>query len=130
LMDPQERILLEVIWHLMENAGYTSQQVHTRHRGKIGVYVGGHSIVEAGASTAWTAARISEFLRLCGPSFVVDTFSASSLTALHLACGALANGDCEAAIVAGVSLLYPELLVGADPWLTTREDRRGFSTGG
>jgi NADP-dependent 3-hydroxy acid dehydrogenase YdfG len=30
-MDPQERILLEVMWHVMEDAGYTSHQVRTRH---------------------------------------------------------------------------------------------------
>jgi acyl transferase domain-containing protein/acyl carrier protein len=130
LLDPQERILLETAWHLMESAGYTSHHLHARHQGKVGVYVGGHSFVQAGASMGLAASRISGMLKLFGPSFVVDTFSASSITALHLACEGLASGDSQLAIVAGVCVLHPEVLIGSDRWLTTREDRRGFSTGG
>jgi len=129
-MDPQERILLEVMWHLMEDAGYTSHHLRTRHQRNVGVYVGGHSLVEAGASTAYTASRITEFLGLRGPSFVVDTFSASSATALHLACQGLLAGDCQLAIAAGVCVLHPQVMIDTDGWLTTREDRRGFSTEG
>ncbi|HWU86872.1 MAG TPA: SDR family NAD(P)-dependent oxidoreductase [Kofleriaceae bacterium] len=129
-MDPQERILLEVMWHLMDNAGYTSQHLRTRHQRNVGVYVGGHSFVEAGASVAYTASRITEFLGLRGPSFVVDTFSASSATALHLACQGLLAGDCQLAIAAGICVLHPQIMIDSDAWLTTRKDRRGFSTEG
>src|SRR5262249_8470885 len=42
---------------------------------------------------------------LQGPSIAVDTMSASSMTALHMACEGLARSDCEMAIVASASVL-------------------------
>ena len=56
-MDPQERILLEVVWHLLEDAGYTSRHLRARHQRQVGVYVGAHSFVEAGASAAYSTCR-------------------------------------------------------------------------
>lgn len=37
LMDPQERLFLETVWHTLEDAGYTRRSLDTR---KVGVYVG------------------------------------------------------------------------------------------
>ncbi|KAJ7824031.1 thiolase-like protein [Mycena leptocephala] len=46
-----------------------------------------------------TANRISYALDLTGPSVYLDTACASSLTAFHLAIGAIEKGDCSAALV-------------------------------
>jgi acyl transferase domain-containing protein len=46
-----------------------------------------------------TANRISYALDLTGPSIYLDTACASSLTAFHLAIGAIEKGDCSAALV-------------------------------
>ncbi|MCU6340352.1 hypothetical protein KW823_27960, partial [Enterobacter quasiroggenkampii] len=37
LMDPQERIFLEVVWHTLEDAGYTRQSLSGE---TVGVFVG------------------------------------------------------------------------------------------
>lgn len=50
------------------------------------------------------ANRISYHLDLVGPSVPVDTACSSSLTATHLAVQSIRNGDCEAAVVAGIQL--------------------------
>ena len=59
------------------------------------------------------ANRISYAFNLRGPSTVVDTACASSVTALHMACSAIWDGECSAAVAGGCnSLLLPEVTVG------------------
>jgi acyl transferase domain-containing protein len=56
--------------------------------------------------------RISHIFNLKGPSCVIDTACSSSLYALHTACMALQNGECDSAVVAGVNLIQsPELYI-------------------
>ncbi|MEO1457642.1 MAG: type I polyketide synthase [Pseudomonadota bacterium] len=89
--------------------------------GRTGVYVGASAMDHAqrfasdvaaidspfmtGNSLSVLANRISYLLDLDGPSLTVDTACASGLTALHLAAGALARGEIDTAVVAGVNLL-------------------------
>ena len=40
-----------------------------------------------------------------GPSVVVDTACSSSIVAIHQACRALTNRDCNAAIAGGVNVI-------------------------
>ena len=55
------------------------------------------------------SARIAYKLGLTGPAIAVQSACSSSLVAVHQACGALAFGDADAAIVGGVSVSIPQL---------------------
>lgn len=123
LMDPQERLFLEVAWEALEDAGYTRARLRERHGGRVGVYAGAmyneypffgveQSLTgtpsDTGSAIAGIANRVSYFLDLHGPSLTVDTMCSASLTAIHLALRALRSGECEAALVGGVNLsLHP-----------------------
>ena len=123
-MDPQERLLLETVWHTVEAAGYTRRSLaalQKREGRGIGVFVGcmyqQYPFVAAdhaagallSTSSYWAIAnRISYFLNLTGPSFAVDSACSSSLTAIHLACESLRRGESGMAIAGGVNLnLHP-----------------------
>jgi acyl transferase domain-containing protein/tryptophanase/acyl carrier protein len=120
MLDPQERLFLEVAWEAIEDAGYypeiLAQEDPSRN---IAVFVGAvwalYQIagVDAGRvgekiapnSFLWSIAnRVSYWMNLSGPSLTVDTACSSSLTALYLACEAIRAGECSAAIVGGVNL--------------------------
>ena len=120
MLDPQERLFLEVAWEAIEDAGYYPEILAKEDESRnIGVFVGavwtmyqmlgveeknlGNKIVPN--SFLWSIAnRASYWLNLSGPSMTVDTACSSSLTAIHLACEAIYAGDCSAAIVGGVNL--------------------------
>jgi acyl transferase domain-containing protein/tryptophanase/acyl carrier protein len=120
MLDPQERLFLEVSWEALEDAGYYPEALAGGDSPRnVGVFVGavwttyqllgveekhaGNRIVPN--SFLWSIAnRVSHCFNLCGPSLTVDTACSSSLTALYLACEALYTGQCSAAIVGGVNL--------------------------
>ena len=118
LMDPQQRIFLEVAWEALEDAGQTEQGL----RGTAtGVFVGANSTDYLQLQMADTAAigtytisggtnciianRLSYQLDARGPSLVLDTACSSSLVAVHLAVQSLRAEECDAAIVGGVNLI-------------------------
>ncbi len=122
-MDPQQRMLLEVVWHCLEDAAVAPA---TLAAARTGVFVGvmatdhlqtlGDRRLEDGAAGAGPNAyafglanRISHVLGLGGPSHTVDAACASSLVALHQARRALLDGECDYALVAAASL-------NLDPW--------------
>jgi polyketide synthase PksN len=120
MLDPQERLFLEVAWEAIEDAGYYPEILAQEEASRnIGVFVGavwamyqiaGVDEQRAGNHAApnsflWSIAnRVSYWMNLCGPSLTVDTACSSSLTALYLACEAIQSGECPAAIVGGVNL--------------------------
>ncbi|HEV7519190.1 MAG TPA: acyltransferase domain-containing protein, partial [Thermoanaerobaculia bacterium] len=53
-------------------------------------------------------ARVSYKLNLKGPSITVQSASSTSLVAVHTACQALINRDCDMALTGGVSIHLPE----------------------
>ncbi|KAM7359337.1 fatty acid synthase 3 [Cochliomyia hominivorax] len=117
-MDPQTRILMEVAYEAVIDAGVNPK---TLRGTKTGVYIGscisesektwfyekvssgGFGIT--GCSRAMLANRISYALGLQGPSFLVDTACSSSMYALDNAFTALRNGEIDAAIIGGANLL-------------------------
>ena len=113
-MDPQERLMLEVGYHAVLQAGYCAKQLHGSHTGVfVGVMNCGYSEylprdpTEGKPTVAfWSIAnRLSYFFDWHGPSMAIDTACSSSLTALHLACQALRAGECDAALVGGVNVI-------------------------
>jgi len=119
IMDPQERLFLEVACEAMEDAGYYPDILGDEANRQVGVFVGvvwssyqmlGAEEKIAGnnvnpSSFLWSIAnRVSYWMNLCGPSLALDTACSASLTAIKLACDAINNGDCTAAIAGGVTL--------------------------
>jgi polyketide synthase PksN len=117
LMDPQQRLFLQIIWKTIEDAGYTPEKLSLT---KTGLFVGVSSsdyneiLQHAGVSSPYVptgnahsilANRISYLLNLNGPSQAIDTACSSSLVAIHDAVKAIQTGDCELALVGGVNAL-------------------------
>jgi acyl transferase domain-containing protein len=118
MMDPQQRLILELSWEAFEDAGLTTATVRGTD---LPVFIGvssddyAHLAMRGGvpAVTAHTmtglnrsiiANRVSYFYDLHGPSLTVDTGQSSSLMAVHLAAEALARGTATTALAGGVSL--------------------------
>ncbi|TBR56983.1 hypothetical protein B4U84_26485 [Westiellopsis prolifica IICB1] len=127
-IDPQQRILLEVVWEALEDAGQIPEHLAGT---KIGVFIGisnhdychlqlevsNHNLLNAysttGLATNMVANRISYLFNFQGPSMVIDTACSSSLVSVHLACQSLWSGDCTAALAGGVNvILKPETAIG------------------
>lgn len=113
-LDPQARLFLETVWHTLEDAGYTRTSLGSD---KVGVFVGVmYSMYEllegevrgkrvpVTSSFSAIANRVSYFMNFHGPSVAVDTMCSSSLTAIHLACESIKNGDSDLVIAGGVNL--------------------------
>jgi acyl transferase domain-containing protein/SAM-dependent methyltransferase len=122
LMDPQQRIFLEIAHNCIEDAGYNP----ATYQGSIGVYAGAslnrylvenvlpslpHGSDSAGAFAALIAnatsslvTRVSYALNLRGPAIFVQSACSTSLLAIHLACQDLISYRCDMALAGGVSV--------------------------
>src|SRR5437763_7413364 len=127
-MDPQQRLVLEVAWEALEDAG---QAPHRLAGSPTGVFLGISGVdysqlqirygdfpfdIDAYAGTgnahSIAANRLSYLLDLHGPSLSVDTACSSSLVAIHLACQSLRSGESTLALAGGVNLvLFPAMTV-------------------
>ncbi|MCP5007373.1 MAG: SDR family NAD(P)-dependent oxidoreductase, partial [Planctomycetes bacterium] len=127
LMDPQERLFLEICWETMEDAGYTPSNIVAadgeNERRAVGVYVGvmhnDYGFIQSDAvyegqeiplsiNYAPIANRVSYVCNFHGPSMAIDTVCSSSLTAVHLAIESLMKGESKVAFAGGVNLsLHP-----------------------
>ncbi|AFY75730.1 polyketide synthase family protein [Pleurocapsa sp. PCC 7327] len=121
-MDPQQRLVLEVAWETLENAGIVPE---TLAGSQTGVFVGitnadYHKLLykdssqlgaysATGTTPCIAANRLSYALNLRGPSIAIDTACSSSLVAVHLACQSLWNGESNLCLAGGANLmLSPE----------------------
>ncbi|MER7024007.1 MULTISPECIES: SDR family NAD(P)-dependent oxidoreductase [Streptomyces] len=124
LMDPQHRVFLECAWQALESAGIDPATAG----GRIGVF-GGASLnsyllfnilqnrryFEAtgiyrtllASDKDFLATRVAYKFDLTGPAVTVQTACSTSLTAVHLACQSLLNGECDIALAGGVSVSAP-----------------------
>ncbi|SDI17048.1 type I polyketide synthase [Nonomuraea jiangxiensis] len=141
LMDPQQRIVLELAWEALEHAGISPLGLGGSDAGVfMGVGAddyGRRQLENLPDIEAWTgigsaycavANRVSYHLDLRGPSMVVDTACSSSLVATHLAVQALRAGECPLALVGGVHVMAaPGLSVVLDAAGATARDGRSKS---
>ncbi|MFI6004238.1 beta-ketoacyl synthase N-terminal-like domain-containing protein, partial [Streptomyces sp. NPDC051366] len=143
MMDPQQRLILELGWEALEEAGIVPA---TLRGGDVGVFVGAMSgdyadlVHRAGGLSAAThhsftglargliANRLSYVMGLRGPSITVDAGQASSLVAVHMACQSLRAGEAIVALAGGVELhLAPESAIVAERFGGLSPDGRCFT---
>jgi len=117
-LDPRQRLLLEVAWEALEDAGIPPHSLAGSATGvfiatltndfdallsedlrRLGAYTG------SGTANTIVANRLSYFFDLAGPSVSLDTACSGSLVALHLACQSLRSGESSMALVGGVNLI-------------------------
>lgn len=125
IMDPQQRIFLEVAWEALEDAGYDSQ----RPPGPIGVYAGSGINTYFNANVAsrpdvlepfgmfpavvlnekdFISTRVAYAMDLRGPALTVQTACSSSLVAVCYAAQGLLNFECDVAIAGAAAAVFPQ----------------------
>lgn len=148
LMDPQERLFMQTAWQALEDAGCTREKMHTLLANQVGVFAGvTYNYYPLLIAQEWAkgnqlpldiqtfsiANRLSYFLNVSGPSFVIDTACSSSLAAIHLACESLLRHECTMAIAGGVNLsLHPSKyhFLGGYSLLSQKGRCESFANGG
>ncbi|NJK64899.1 MAG: polyketide synthase [Synechococcaceae cyanobacterium SM2_3_1] len=125
LMDPQQRLFLECAWEVFERAGYPpggeGKSVGVFASSGLNRYLLRNLIDEIdptdpaasyqiliSSDKDFLPTRVAYKLNLQGPAIAVQTACSSSLVAVHLACQSLRQGECEMALVGGVSLQIPQ----------------------
>ena len=122
-LDPQQRLVLQSAWRAIEDAAIDPRSLAGTD---TGVFVGMMSsewgalnLLDYPALTpqrgiggghSMVANRVSYHLNLTGPSVTVDTACSASLTAVHLASQALACGESDLVVAAGVNLMLTPAL--------------------
>ncbi|QLZ67641.1 polyketide synthase [Legionella sp. PC1000] len=122
-MDPQQRILLEVAYESLEDAGLTVDALASSNMGVFSsLYASQFShlqkldsdmdalFIPTGSAISMAANRLSYLFDLRGPSLVLDTACSSSLIAIQLACLNLHAKLCDTALVSAVNInLLPSI---------------------
>ncbi len=124
LMDPQQRVFLEICWECLERAGYVPDAAP----GPVGVYAGMYNasyaqrhlstrpdLVEAvgefqtmlANEKDYIATRVAHRLNLTGPAVSVHTACSTSLVAVAQAFHALRSGQCYMALAGGAAVTCP-----------------------
>jgi acyl transferase domain-containing protein/acyl carrier protein len=117
-IDPQQRLMLELSWEAIEDAGLVVSGLKGT---RTGVFFGAMWMDYArlpaatsdriglhtatGQDLSIVPARVSYTLGLVGPSLAVNTACSSSLVAVHLARQSLLRGESRLALAGGVNLL-------------------------
>ncbi len=125
VMDPQQRVFLEMAWTALENAGYEPDS----YNGAVGVYAGmgnntyypnnihprqdvisqvGEFQVMVANEKDYLATRVSYKLNLKGPSVSVHTACSTSLVAVCQAFHSLMSNQCDLALAGGISITVPQ----------------------
>jgi Polyketide synthase modules and related proteins len=125
IIDPQQRIFLQIAWEALETAGYDP----TGSKPVTGLFAGVASSsylntqlaqlaasndpsknyqINMGNDKDFLATRVAYKLDLQGPVMTVQTACSTSLVASHQACQSLLNGECDMALAGGVTLIIPQ----------------------
>jgi amino acid adenylation domain-containing protein len=124
LMDPQQRVFLELAWEVLEKTGHLPQ----KYNGLTGVFAGcgyntyynnnvltnpeivetvGHFQVRTLNEKDYIATRTAYQLNLKGPAVAVYSACSTSLLAITQAVSSIRNGQCQVAIAGAASVTSP-----------------------
>ena len=115
-MDPQQRHILQIAYQAVEQSGYFHNPDINRH---VGCYVGvcacdyenniachaPNAFTATGNLKSFIAGKVSHYFGWTGPGVVIDTACSSSAVAVHQACRAIMNGECNAALAGGTHVM-------------------------
>ncbi len=125
MLDPQQRLMLELSITALEHAGID----HTRTHDRVGVYAGtgnnayalalrqenpelirqvGEFATMLASEKDYVATRIANRLNLKGPAISIHTACSTSLVAVAQAWHALASGQCDIALAGGANVHAPQ----------------------
>ncbi len=125
VMDPQQRVFLELTYHALEISGYDAE----RFRGHIGIFAGigdnhyyttnllthpdlmamaGKLAVEYGNQKDYIALRAAYLLDLRGPAISLNTACSTTLLAIDQAYRSLLDGECDIALAGGIDITVPQ----------------------
>lgn len=125
VIDPQQRVFLELAHHALENAGYDPE----RFNGRIGVFAGsgdnhyyttnlltqpdllamaGKLAVEYGNEKDYIALRAAYLLDLRGPAISLNTACSTTLLAVDHAVRSLRERECDMALAGGIDITIPQ----------------------
>lgn len=145
-LDPQQRMLLEIVYEAMEDSGMTLEafkgsntsvfiggfildNLLTQASGENKYNINSHTV--AGAALTMLSNRISYVYDLKGPSLSIDTACSSSLVATHYACQSIWSGESSMALVGGANYMSsPEstILVSKGKFLSTHSRCKTFDS--
>ena len=124
LMDPQQRIFLEIAWEALESTGH----LPSKYTGSVGVFAGtgantyfinnvlsnqhlisnvGPLIVTTLNEKDYVSSRTAYELNLTGPAVSVHSACSTSLLAIAEAVASLRDGQCDVALAGGASITAP-----------------------
>lgn len=124
LMDPQQRIFMELCWECLERGGHAPDSAET----PVGVFAGmynatyfqrhvltrpdlieklGEFQVMLANEKDYIATRVANRLNLTGPAVSVHTACSTSLVAITQAFNSLRAGQCHMALAGGASITCP-----------------------
>ncbi|KAK2601895.1 hypothetical protein QQS21_004582 [Conoideocrella luteorostrata] len=119
-MDPQQRQVLQLAYQAVEQSGYFRR---SRPDKNVGCYIGvcavdyennvachpSNAFSATGTLRGFIAGKISHFFGWTGPGLTIDSACSSSVVSVHLACRAILNGECNAAIAGGTHVMTSPL---------------------
>ena len=136
LMDPQQRIMLELSYEVLEDAGIDKEKIYGS---KTGVHLGAmwndyakitmgaaekiSQYSSTGGDLSVISGRISYTYGLMGSSVTYNTACSSSLFSVHQACQSIRSGEIDMAMAGGVNLIVlPEATVAMSKFSTQAPD--------
>ncbi|MGH8934168.1 MAG: type I polyketide synthase, partial [Egibacteraceae bacterium] len=142
VIDPQQRLILELGWEALEDAGIVPGRLAGSQTGvfigtlgddyaRLSQRYGADAVTQhtaTGLHRSIIANRVSYLLGVHGPSLVIDSAQSSSLVAVHMACESLLRGESALALAGGINLnIVPEGFGIADKFGGLSPDGRCFT---
>ena len=120
-IDPHHKLAIELAWEALENSGVKPSDVAGTRTAVFASHVGADHMIDSaqvgvgpwfgsGGEPSFASGRIAYLLGTRGPVLNLSTACSSSLVGVHLARQSLLLGECDRALVCGLSLHLNDLL--------------------